>query len=176
MILNKNIPITLALSHPRSRFLFWSRGVHMALKRLIIHTIENISTVIPKLPLISFLRSAWISFRLIPKFTKKLAWSGLKAIYARKLPKNIIAIRRKEPMSLSIVLAVSGSLVFFAVVLILGAGSLGDQFSILASVLGCIFDSWDVWIISSSRDDGLLSGVVFESSGFLGDWLSIYAI
>ena len=117
-ILKRIIPITLARSQFVNLRLFCSFGDHIARNKLDIHIIENTKTVIQKLPLISFLRRSLISSGLIPNMlTKKAAWSGLKTTYARKLQKNITAIRRSVPINLNTVHTVRGSRLLFFVII-----------------------------------------------------------
>lgn len=96
-----------------------------------------------------------MSSGLIPNIlTKKAAWSGLNTIYARKLPKNITAIRRSDPINLITVHAVIGSRFFFAEIIFIHVDS---GFVILLGVFcssdaNDIFSSWEVLIIWSSKD------------------------
>lgn len=95
---NNAIPMRPAVSHERSRFLFRSFGVQIARKSEIIHTIERMNMMTPKLPLMSFFRSVAISLRSIQNIVlKNPTWSGLKTMYARKLPKNITATKKRLP-------------------------------------------------------------------------------
>ncbi len=123
------IPTTAAVSQERSFFLLSSLGTQNARKRLTIHIIEVIIMTNPKLPLISFLRRFCTSFGSIPiVFVKNIAWSGLKAIYARKLPKNMIDINKRDPISLKNKPIEIGSLGFWGVSslrLILSSGLVG---------------------------------------------------
>lgn len=109
-VLKRNIPITTARSQFMIRFLFWSFGVQIARKSVIIQTMEKLNTIIPKLPFTRFFRSALRSACLIPKIsTKNRACSGWNAIYQSQLPKNITATRRIDPMNFKIVAVDTGS-------------------------------------------------------------------
>lgn len=71
-------PIQPAKSQASIRFLLSSFGVHIALKRVVIHAIESAKRITPKLPFISFLRIFAISAGSIPNtVTKNCASPGL---------------------------------------------------------------------------------------------------
>ena len=75
---------------------------------------DTIKNIVPKLHLMSKLSIPFTSLGLILKvFTKNKASLGLNAIYARKLPKKIIATNSIDPISLIKVPIDIGSRSFF---------------------------------------------------------------
>lgn len=107
------IPMNVANIHESIFFLLRSFGVQIARKSVTNHTIESTRRTTPKLIVISLLRKSATSCGSIPNVvTKNCACSGLKTIYARKLPKKMSATRKSAPIHLRTVKGLSGSFIF----------------------------------------------------------------
>ena len=127
-MIKNNIPNTLAINQLTSRRRFCSFGVQIARNKLIMNNPANINSIILKIYLIRSFSSCCTALGVILNvFTKKLAFSGLNTIYARKLPKKIIATRSNDPINFRTVPAVSGSRGFFIDEIAVLLFSVGDH-------------------------------------------------
>lgn len=165
------IPIKTARIHESIFFLFISRGVQIARKRVIIHEMERSRRMKPKLPVISVRRRSATSRGSIPNVdTKNCACSGWKTIYARKLQKNMTATKNIAPIHLRRVRGLMGSLFFWG-------GWLGSCHHPAVAAVGVVLDVGGISCITcggtvvhcdvemiSERREGLDESVIVEKN------------
>lgn len=79
----------------------------------MIQTIESIKKINPKLPFTSVFGEVLISGTCIPNIFAKNVACTLNEIYARKLQRNIIPTKRRDPINFKKVPSDIGSVGFF---------------------------------------------------------------
>lgn len=166
---NKIFHIKTAVVQERILFLLRSFGVHIARKRDTIQLIERMRRITPKLHVIRRLRIFATSLGSIQNVeTKNCACSGWNTIYARKLPKNITATRKIDPIHLRRVRGLRGSFFFFGGSFGVGefwpfseAFNTGNEELSLVIGFSCSFPSqFEAEIISFKRDDVGVGSVI----------------